>query len=97
MTTHAIANGLKIATQMHEDLILVTLAGPLDNDTVPGFRIDSSGLGAQVGLRRQGQRDGPELSQTWDLLVVGSRHWGSVDRLLLDSTPSSLVGRAYPC
>ncbi len=95
MTTHATVNELKIATQVHEELILVTLARPLDTDT--GFRIDSSGLGASAGLRRKGQCDGPDLSQTCDLPLVGSRHWGSVDRPLLDSTPSSFVGRVYPC
>lgn len=36
-----------------------------------------------------------ELSQTCDLLVVGSRHWGAVDRLLLGSTSSALVGHAF--
>lgn len=36
-----------------------------------------------------------ELSQTCDLLVVGSRHWGAMDRLLLGSTSSALVGHAH--
>lgn len=36
-----------------------------------------------------------ELSQTCDLLVVGSRHWGAVNRLLLGSTSTALVGHAH--
>lgn len=36
-----------------------------------------------------------ELSRSVDLLVVGSRHWGTVNRLMLGSTSTALVGRAH--
>jgi len=38
VTTEAIGDGLSVAVQVHEDLVLVALAGELDFYTVPGFR-----------------------------------------------------------
>jgi len=36
-----------------------------------------------------------EVSGSVDLLVVGSRHWGAVNRLILGSTTNALVGHAH--
>jgi nucleotide-binding universal stress UspA family protein len=56
---------------------------------------------ARDGLRAAGtvERGWPpevleDLSARCDLLVVGSRHWGLVDRLLLGSTTASLLRKA---
>lgn len=38
MTTHAIRDGLGLAIEAHEDLLLVTLVGPLDVYTAPALR-----------------------------------------------------------
>ncbi len=36
-----------------------------------------------------------ELSLSCDLLVIGSRHWGAINRLLLGSTATARVGHAH--
>lgn len=36
-----------------------------------------------------------DVSSGCDLLVIGSRHWGAVNRLLLGSTSTALIGRAH--
>lgn len=38
MSARTVDGGLAFAARMHEDLVLVTLSGPLDTYTVPGFR-----------------------------------------------------------
>lgn len=40
MTTHATDAGLSVSIRVHDDLVLVTLSGPLDIYTVPRFRRD---------------------------------------------------------
>jgi nucleotide-binding universal stress UspA family protein len=52
----------------------------------------ATGAGAQTEILRGRPADGLlELSEELDLLVIGSRHWGPVARLLLGSTGEALA------